>query len=1366
VLTFAVQAARGLDAAHAKGIVHRDLKPENVFVTTDGRVKVLDFGLAKLVGQEAGASVEATESSPTGAGQVLGTVGYMSPEQVRSLPVDHRTDIFSLGVVLYELLAGKHPFRRETAVGTLTAILEETPSELSSLGRGIPPSLSGIVKRCLEKDRGQRFRSAHDLGLALESVLAGPTGSAALQETGERDPYPGLMSFTEEDAGLFFGREAEVGALWGRLRNRRLLAVIAPSGAGKTSLVRAGVVASRPEGWAALVCTPGSSPFRGLGQALAPELSGDPDALRKLVGFDDPETAYELMVRWRKAHAEALVVVDQFEELFTLNPTEAQARFATLLGRLTKDGDVHVLLSMRDDFLIRCSEQEALSGVFLELTPLPALSREGLVRALVEPAKRRGFRFEDEGLVEEMVASVEGARGALPLLAFAVSRLWERRDREKKLLTRAAYEEIGGVAGALAQHAEATMDRIGTERQAVVRELFRNLVTAQGTRAVAEREELLSVFPGKKSAEEVLEELIEARLLTSFEVEGREGEPSGHRIEIAHESLLKAWPRLVRWQAQDEEGAVLRDQLKQAAHLWEEKGRTSDILWTGTAFQEYQLWRGRYPGALTALEEDFAKAMAEKAWASRRRRRVAVAAGFAVLVAVLAVVGVLLRSAVAEARRTRASKLVALGRLELQRYPSASLAYARKGLEIADSAEARELAMEALWRAPTVRVLPLKDPAWTAAFSPKGDVLAIHPFVDRVLLQPDDGGAPRVLPGFQELFGPAFLGFSPSGDYLAASDNWADDFRVVRLPSGEEVLHVQVKSTGHQLHSCCRVDGAGLRASVLRPAPGADPSRRELVELRWPFGGAPPEVLQRVPDGWWIDDEGRWAMIARGGRIAVRSLSGGRPGLERALEATTEASMLSPAFAPGGGWLALGEVSGRLALWPLAGGRPPRVSRIAYPDRQFAPSFDADGRRLAWGSSTEDVAYVWHLDDPPDVEPQALPRLAEQIVKRGLFHPDGGWLVVVNHFSLGFWAVDQPRSRVLRSEAIKLAFTPDSKWLVTCGLDSVGRFPLDPGAAQMAGLFTSQACYSTFAVSADSRTVLVGLPIGVQAVSMADGSVRSLDAASPQWAVAGVALAPDGRRAATASAYQAPENKILRVWDLRVGTFRTYSLIPPGETQADWYDWGVSGLEFLPDGRLVAAGMRGVRLVDPESGAMEWLWRMGPKDDAMVALSRDGRRLVTVGSRPQPDGSFATEGKVVDLPGKTLRPLSLRSSRVTALTFGATADVLVTGDQQGVVRVGRVGDDVEHLLLRHAGPVRSVAVSPDGKLIASASGSEIRLWPMPDLARPPLHTLPRQELLAKLRGLTNLEVVPDPAAPTGWRLEVGPFPGWRDVPTW
>jgi serine/threonine protein kinase len=578
VLGFAVQVAHGLDAAHGKGIVHRDLKPENVFVTTEGRVKVLDFGLAKLVDQPASDSGEATESSPTGAGQVMGTVGYMSPEQVRGLPVDHRTDLFALGIVLYELLSGKHPFRRDTTIATLTAILEETPAELSTLARGVPPAVSGIVQRCIEKDRGERFRSAHDLALSLEAVLQAPAVSAALEEVEERSPYPGLSSFTEKDAAFFFGREAEVVALWERLRSRHLWGVIGPSGAGKTSFVRAGVVASRPEGWAAIVCTPGASPFRGLGQALVSQLAGDVEALERILSVDDPAVAFDLVSRWRRGKGEALLVVDQLEELFTLNPDEVQERFAGLLGRLSREADVRVLLSLRDDFLMKCADHEPLARVFESLSPIPALSREGLCRALVEPARKRGYRFEDEALVEEMVESVEGARGALPLLAFAVSRLWEKRDREKKLLTRAAYEEIGGVAGALAQHAEATFDRIGSAREPIVREIFRNLVTSHGTRAVAEREELLSLFPERKAAEEVLRELVDARLVTSYEVEGREGEASHHRIEVVHESLLKAWPRLVRWQAQEEDGAVLRDQLKQAAHLWEEKGCSPDVL--------------------------------------------------------------------------------------------------------------------------------------------------------------------------------------------------------------------------------------------------------------------------------------------------------------------------------------------------------------------------------------------------------------------------------------------------------------------------------------------------------------------------------------------------------------------------------------------------------------------------------------------------------------------------------------------------------------------------------------------------------------------------------------------------------------------
>jgi len=260
ILGWAVQIARGLAAAHQKSIVHRDLKPENVFLTTDGRVKILDFGLAKLA---PGASLDSegpTSSSPTQAGVLMGTVPYMSPEQVQARAVDGRSDIFSFGVVLYEMLARRHPFRRESLAGTLSAILHDDPPDLASVDRTLPPALDGIVRRCLAKLREERFQGAHDLALALEAVLQAPTGAAFLQQVEERSPYPGLSSFTEKDAAVFFGREGEVQALWGRIRSRTLLAVIGPSGVGKTSFLRAGAVPARPEGWRAVYATPGANP--------------------------------------------------------------------------------------------------------------------------------------------------------------------------------------------------------------------------------------------------------------------------------------------------------------------------------------------------------------------------------------------------------------------------------------------------------------------------------------------------------------------------------------------------------------------------------------------------------------------------------------------------------------------------------------------------------------------------------------------------------------------------------------------------------------------------------------------------------------------------------------------------------------------------------------------------------------------------------------------------------------------------------------------------------------------------------------------------------------------------------------------------
>ena len=678
------QLLAGLEAIHAAGFVHRDLKPENVMLTLSKRVVVMDFGIARSL-------------TDTQAGTIAGTPGYMSPEQAAGLPVDARADVFSAAVVLAEIVSPR-------AIGTdgsandrrrLWAELRQDPPQVSA------GPWSPVLRRALSRSPGDRYSSAGALARALE-IEQRETSRA------DQSPYPGLLHFTREDARFFFGRELEVESLLRQLRRPRLRAVIGPSGAGKSSFLRAGLVPALPAGWSALVCTPGDRPFAALAQALAPELAGDAEAVHLLPRFEDVSTSVLLARRWRQQHDHALLVVDQAEELFTLNPVEVQHRFSQLLGRLVLDADVHVLLSIRDDFLLQCQSFEDLRPAFSDLTPLAPPAGAALRRALVQPALVSGYRFEDERLVDDMLRDVAQERGTLPLLAFALARLWEHRDRERGLLTRRGYEDIGGVAGALAQHAEATLETIGAARVPIVREILRNLVTAEGTRALQGWDELLSAFADRREAEEVLGRLIEARLLTSFEAAPEDAGTTGHRqVEIIHESLLASWPRLARWRDQDSEGARLRDQLRQAARLWDERGRPIGLLWTGPSFADYVVWRARYAGRLTALEQAFGKAMEAQAGRRRRQMGVAIGTAFAALLVVLVVVSQLWiwsraseQRAVQQTLRTEAQQLFALGQVEEDRNPTLAFAHALAALERADTPEIRRFALRQMWKGP------------------------------------------------------------------------------------------------------------------------------------------------------------------------------------------------------------------------------------------------------------------------------------------------------------------------------------------------------------------------------------------------------------------------------------------------------------------------------------------------------------------------------------------------------------------------------------------------------------------------------------------------------------------------------------------
>lgn len=490
----AAQLLAGLGEIHAAGLVHRDLKPSNVMVTRTGRVVIIDLGLARAV--------------EAGGASIAGTPAYMAPEQALGREIDARADLFSAGMILAEMVAPGGVADPASQRALWDSVRADPPR--------IPETpWSSVLERALRADPERRPASAGELLRMIETVSLRVDGSE------DASPYPGLAAFTAENAKYFFGREAEVERMWRRLDRPHLQALIGPSGAGKSSFLRAGVIPAAPPGWRIVVAAPGARPFVNLARAPAPELGDERATVDDLLRFEDIDVAVALLGRWRARREQALVVVDQFEELFAQNPPEVRARFAELLARIPLQADAHVILSMRDDFFFQCASLVPLAPLFSEPFPLTAPSGQALRRAVVQPALECGYVFEDEALIDAILAEVEGERGALPLLAFAVAQLWARRDRERGLLTRAACEEIGGVAGALAQHAEATLERIGIERVPIVRELFRNLVTAHGTRAARDRAELLSVFAeGERAAVgDVLDALVDARLLTTYNVE-------------------------------------------------------------------------------------------------------------------------------------------------------------------------------------------------------------------------------------------------------------------------------------------------------------------------------------------------------------------------------------------------------------------------------------------------------------------------------------------------------------------------------------------------------------------------------------------------------------------------------------------------------------------------------------------------------------------------------------------------------------------------------------------------------------------------------------------------------------------------------
>ena len=621
VVSIVDQVASALGAAHRQGVVHRDVKPGNVLLDEEGNAYLTDFGVAL----DAGSPERSTGT------MMRGTPAYLSPEQIRLDPAGPPSDMYALGIVAYEMLTGRHPFPDTSLTALLDRHLRDAIPPVRDVSPELPSSFDDAIGRATAKDPKERFAAVGEFAAAFRAALGGAipvrTPVAAI-----RNPYKGLRAFLEADAADFFGREEVTERLVRRLGEEdpgaRFLAVIGPSGSGKSSVVRAGLVPSLRRGalpgserWYVIDLLPGTHPLREIESALLGIAVEPPPSLMEELERDDLGLARAVDRVLPDAEAELVIVLDQLEEIFTLVESDGE-RTRVLDGlqaaALQPGSRIRVVATLRADFydapLSVRGFGELLAARSEAITPM---SPEELERAIVAPADRSGFVVEPR-LVAEMLADIVDRPGALPLLQYALTELAE--DAVDGVLSLDAYRRIGRVSGALARRAEQLFDPMDETSRHACRQMFLWLVTlgdgAEDTRRRVWRSELMTLADAR-AMEGVIDTFGRHRLL-SFDRDPETREPT---VEIAHEALLGAWSRLRDWIDEAREDLRTRIALAASAAGWEASGRDESFLLRGARLEQLTSWSETTNIALSASDDSFLHASVAQREAERKVER-------------------------------------------------------------------------------------------------------------------------------------------------------------------------------------------------------------------------------------------------------------------------------------------------------------------------------------------------------------------------------------------------------------------------------------------------------------------------------------------------------------------------------------------------------------------------------------------------------------------------------------------------------------------------------------------------------------------------------------------------------------------------